>query len=149
MGKRPPRPTYFDSGVIMNWQEWTELADNEALWLDYEESGLSEAEHLQNHVLRLTFADDSGASIFDLDWTPLFVDQNPGGVFQVLADERRFCIVRGEYALVWPNPDTGEYDETAIDLAPECVRYFCEKYGKPVIESRLLLLEHLAQFQKA
>ena len=149
MGKRPPRSAYFNSGVTMNWQEWTELADNEALWLDYEETGLSKAEHLYDHGLRVTFADDSGVLIFDLDWEPLFVDQNPGGVFQVLADERRFSVVRGEYALVWPNPDNGEYDETAIDLAPECVRYFCEKYGKPVTASRLPLLEHLAQFQKA
>lgn len=36
----------------------------------------------------------------------------------------------GNYALIWPNPETGAYDEKAIDIAPECVRFFCEKYGK-------------------
>ena len=38
----------------------------------------------------------------------------------------------GDYALIWPNPETGAYDEQAIDMAPECVRFFCEKYGRPV-----------------
>ena len=33
-------------------------------------------------------------------------------------------------ALVWPNPETGEQDEQTIDVAPECVRFFCERYGK-------------------
>jgi len=37
--------------------------------------------------------------------------------------------VKGDYALIWPNPETGAYDEAAIDLAPECVRFFCERYG--------------------
>jgi hypothetical protein len=132
----------------MIWQEWTILADNEALWLDYEEPGLCEAEYLHDYVLRLSFADEPEVSIFDLDLAPLFVDQNPGGVFQALAEKRRFRFVRGEYALIWPNPESGDYDETAIDLAPECVRYFCDKYGQPVTASRLRLLEHFAQFQK-
>ncbi|MEW6752241.1 MAG: hypothetical protein AB1505_14860 [Candidatus Latescibacterota bacterium] len=40
--------------------------------------------------------------------------------------------MRGDYALIWPDPKTGAYDEQAIDLAPECVRFFCERYGKQV-----------------
>ncbi len=149
MGKRPPRPAHFDSGVTMNWQEWIELADNEAIWFDYEEPGLSEAEYRHDHVLRLFFNEGSGIAVFDLDFYPLFVEQNPGGVFQVLADKRRFRIVRGEYALIWPNPVTGEYDENSVDLAPECVRYFCEKYGKPLKATRRPLLDHVSHFQKA
>ena len=31
--------------------------------------------------------------------------------------------------LIWPNPETGGYDEQAIDIAPECIRFFCERYG--------------------
>lgn len=116
----------------MNWQEWIELADNESVWLDYQEPGLCKAEHLHGHVLCLSFADGSEVAVYDLDFAPLFVDENPGGVFRALAQEARFCIVRGEYALIWPNPDSGAYDETAIDLAPECVRYFCETYGTAI-----------------
>ena len=33
------------------------------------------------------------------------------------------------YNPVWPNPDTGGYDERAIDLAPECVRFFFDRIG--------------------
>jgi hypothetical protein len=36
----------------------------------------------------------------------------------------------GDYALIWLNPETGAYDEKAVDVAPECIRFFCEKYGK-------------------
>ena len=38
----------------------------------------------------------------------------------------------GEYSLIWLNPDTGAYDEQAIDIAPECIRFFCERYGTQV-----------------
>lgn len=58
--------------------------------------------------------------------------KNPGGVLQPLKDPERFKQVRGNYALIWPNPDTGACDEQAIDMAPECVRFFCERYGMPL-----------------
>ncbi len=32
------------------------------------------------------------------------------------------------------NPETGAYDEKAIDIAPECIRYFCENYGTKIKE---------------
>ncbi|MEZ4831090.1 MAG: DUF2442 domain-containing protein [Caldilineaceae bacterium] len=60
----------------------------------------------------------------------LFVEQNPGGVFAVLQDVTRFQQVVGDYAMIWPDPETGVYDENVIDLAPECVRFFCERYGR-------------------
>ena len=69
-------------------------------------------------------------SIYELDFYPLFVIENPGGVFSVLADPERFRLVVGDYALAWLNPETGVYDETTIDIAPECIRFFCERYGK-------------------
>ena len=47
----------------------------------------------------------------------------------MLKDKKRFQLVQGEYALIWPNPETGAHDEQAIDLAPECVRFFCKRYG--------------------
>ncbi len=69
-------------------------------------------------------------SIYELDFYPLFVTENPGGVFSVLRDPERFRLVVGDYALAWLNPETGVYDESTIDIAPECIRFFCERYGK-------------------
>jgi hypothetical protein len=71
-------------------------------------------------------------SIYELDFSPLLLQDNPGGVFDALKDHARFQFVHGDYALIWPNPETGAYDERSIDLAPECVRFFCEKYGKVI-----------------
>lgn len=53
-------------------------------------------------------------------------------MFLPLKDQARFQQARGDYALIWLNPETGAYDEKAIDIAPECIRFFCEKYGKTV-----------------
>jgi len=39
-------------------------------------------------------------------------------------------LLKAEYVKDWPNPETGEVDERAIDIAPECIRFFAEKYGK-------------------
>jgi hypothetical protein len=130
MGKRPESSACFDSGVTMNWQEWSRLADNPSLWENREEKGLIKAEYVDGYTLRLWFEDGLDVSIYELDFTPLMVDGNPGGVFEALKDHKRFQNVRGDYALIWPNPETGVYDEKAIDIAPECVRFFCERYGK-------------------
>jgi hypothetical protein len=114
----------------MKWKEWLAVADNETLWQDQEEKGLLKAEYIEAYVLRLWFEEELDISIYELDFYPLVVQDNPGGVFLALKDEERFRLVEGNYALIWPNPETGEYDEHAIDLAPECIRFFCERYGK-------------------
>jgi hypothetical protein len=114
----------------MKWQEWLTVADNASLWQGHSEKGLLKAEYIDAYTLRLWFEDDLDVSIYELDFSPLMVDENPGGVFEALKEPERFRVVRGEYALIWPNPETGGYDEQAIDIAPECVRFFCERYGK-------------------
>ncbi len=116
----------------MRWDEWENAASNESLWLDHEEKGLIRAEFLHDYVLRLWFEECNGHSVYDLDFYSLFVTDNPGGVFAPLREQGRFRLVEGNYALLWLNPDTGAYDEQAIDIAPECIRFFCELYGKPV-----------------
>jgi len=116
----------------MKWQEWTAVADDPSLWKNREEKGLLKAEYVIDYVLRLWFEDEMDVSIYELDFAPLVVDDNPGGVFEALKDRERFQQVRGDYALIWPNPQTGAYDEYAIDIAPECVRFFCERHGKRV-----------------
>lgn len=116
----------------MKWGEWQTVADDESRWDHHQEKGVLKAEHLAQFVLRVWFEEDLDVSIYELDFRPLFVDENPGGVFELLRDEERFRQVLGDYALIWPNPESGAYDEHAIDLAPECVRFFCERYGKRV-----------------
>ena len=116
----------------MAWDEWRTYANDESQWLNVQERGLLKAEHLEAYVLRLWFEEDLDVSIYDLDWKRLLVDEMPGSALLPLQNLERFQFVKGDYALVWPNPETGEYDELAIDLAPECVRFFCEQYGKLV-----------------
>ena len=117
---------------VMKWREWQAIADDEGRWLNHQERGVLKAEHLADFILRVWFEEDLDVSIYELDFRPLFVEENPGGVFALLKDEERFRHVRGDYALIWPSPESGAYDEHAIDLAPECVRFFCERYGKRI-----------------
>ncbi|MFN8488465.1 MAG: hypothetical protein U0350_12775 [Caldilineaceae bacterium] len=114
----------------MRWEEWDEVARNESLWQNHEEKGLLKAEYVHGYVLRLWFEETLDVSIYELDFYPLFVKEEPGEVFLALRDEERFRMVKGDYALIWPNPETWAYAEKAIDIAPECIRFFCEKYGK-------------------
>ena len=114
----------------MNWQEWQHYANDESNWLNHDERGLLKAEHVHDFVLRLWFEEEMDVSIYELDLRPLFVENNPGGVFELLRDPARFRLVEGDYSLIWLNPETGEYDEEVIDIAPEGIRFFCEKYGR-------------------
>ncbi len=109
------------------------MADDPSRWKGREEKGFLKAEYVGDYVLRLWFEDEMDVSIYELDFRPLVVEGNPGGVFEVLKDQQRFRQVRGEYALIWPNLETGAYDEHAVDMGPECVRFFCERYGRAVI----------------
>ena len=113
----------------MTWDEWRVYAQDASRWVDSKEKGLLKAEHLEGYVLRLWFEESLDVSIYDLDWQSLLLNEHPGKVLLPLRDLERFAFVKGDYALVWPNPETGEYDEQAIDLAPECVSFFCERYG--------------------
>lgn len=114
----------------MKWKEWHDLARNETLWQDHQEKGLLKAEYVRDYVLRLWFEDDLDVAIYELDFYPLIMEDDPGEVFLPLRDKARFRLVEGDYALIWLNPETGAYDEMAVDIAPECIRFFCEKYGK-------------------
>ncbi len=116
----------------MKWKKWAAFAKNERNWQNHYERGLLKAEYVRDYILQLWFEEDADVSIYELDFYPLIVEENPGGVFMPLKDNRRFRLVKGDYALVWLNPETGVYDEKAVDLAPECIRYFCELYGKEI-----------------
>jgi hypothetical protein len=121
----------LDCGVkTMKWAEWIAVADDEARWLNHDEKGLLKAEYVKDYVIRLWFEEELDVSIYELDFYPLVVSDNPGGVFAGLRDKEQFSLIKGDYALIWLNPQTGEYDEQAIDIAPECIRFFCQRYGK-------------------
>ncbi len=114
----------------MKWKDWTEVAEDESHWQDSEEKGLLKAEYVQDYILRLWFEEDMDVSIYELNFAPLIVEDHPGEAFLPLREKERFRFVEGDYALIWPNPETGGYDERVVDMAPECVRFFCERYGK-------------------
>ena len=114
----------------MKWKEWTEFSSNESIWRDHEEKGLLKAEHVRDYILRLWFEEDSEVSIYELDFYSLIVEENPGEIFLPLRDKERFKLAKGDYTLMWLNLETGIYDENVIDIAPECIRFFCERYGK-------------------
>ena len=120
----------------MKWKEWAEFSKNESFWEDHEEKGLLKAEYQRDYILRLWFEDDLDVSIYDLDFYPLLIEEDPGEALLPLRKEERFRYVEGDHALVWINPKTGIYDEDTIDISPECIRFFCEKYGKKVKSSQ-------------
>ena len=91
----------------MKWKEWYKLANDKKYWQDREEKGLLKAEYVGDYTLRLWFEEEMDVSIYELDFYPLMVEDNPGGVFSSLQDKDRFYLVEGDYALVWPNPETG------------------------------------------
>lgn len=114
----------------MKWQEWRMAAADAAIWNGQQEKGLLKTEYVDNYTLRLWFEEELDVSIYELDFHPLIIEEDIGGVLSVLKETERFQVVRGYYALIWPDPEMNE--EKDIDLAPECVRFFCERYGKTV-----------------
>ena len=120
----------------MKWQAWQTLANDETYWQNTSERGLLKAEWLGDYCLRLWFEAVLDVEIYELDFYELLIEEDPGPALLPLRDRERFQFVKGDYALVWPNPNNGAYDGAAIDLAPECVRFFCERYGKLVKPAR-------------
>lgn len=115
--------------MTVKWNDWRTIAADEGYWKITVERGLLKAEFLAEYVLRLWFEEDLDVSIYDLDFYPLLFEDDPGVALLPLRQPERFQFVKGDYALIWPNPETGAYDEIAIDLAPECVHFFCRNYG--------------------
>lgn len=113
----------------MLWDEWKTCARDDSLWVNSDEKGLLKAKHMYDYVLRLWFEEGSSFSVYELDCKPLIVDEDPGPALLPLRDIKRFRTVKGNYTLTWPDSSDGRSDETSIDIAPECVRFFCQRYG--------------------
>jgi hypothetical protein len=116
----------------MYWQKWRTIANNAQHWQNHHERGLLKAEYLCNYQLRLWFEEELDVSIYDLDFYPLLIEEDPGEVLRSLRDVSYFKTAQGHYSLNWFDPHRFEQQgEPIIDLAPECVRYFCQIYGIP------------------
>ena len=115
----------------MKWKEWSRIAHNQHLWMNHYERGLLKAEYLKDYTLRLWFEEELDVSIYELDFSPLILEEEPGEALIPLKNKERFQMVSGDYALIWYS-ETGDYDDKVIDIAPECVRFFCEKYGTKI-----------------
>jgi len=117
---------------MMNWTEWRDYISpiDEDLWQNITEKGLLKAEHISDYRLRLWFEEELDVSIYELDFHDLLFSDDVGSALLPLRDKERFSYVVGDYRLVWPEHTTRNTYESEIDLAPECVRFFCEKYGK-------------------
>jgi len=118
--------------MIMYWEKWKTIANDSDRWQNYQERGLLKAEYLANYQLRLWFEEDLDVSIYDLDFYPLLIEEDPGEVLRSLRDIAYFKTAQGHYTLNWFDPHCiGQHQEPTIDLAPECVRYFCQISGIP------------------
>jgi hypothetical protein len=53
-------------------------SSDEAHWTASVEKGLLKAEYLTGYVLRLWFEEVLDASIYDLDFAPLLIEEDPG-----------------------------------------------------------------------
>lgn len=122
----------------MKWKSWQAAAEDESYWRGVEEKGLLKAEYLGDYRLRLWFESPLDVEIYELDFYPLLIEEEPGSALLPLRTLERFQFVKGDYALIWPDPATGAYGENAIDLAPECVRFFCKRYGKLVKPAQMV-----------
>jgi hypothetical protein len=118
--------------MIMYWEKWKTIAKDPHRWQNHQERGLLKAEYLGNYQLRLWFEEDLDVSIYDLDFYPLLIEEDPGEVLRSLRDIAYFKTAQGHYTLNWFDPCCIEQQpETTIELAPECVRYFCQTSGIP------------------
>jgi len=81
--------------------------------------------------LELWFEDEYDVSIYELDFSPLLIEDDPGNVFLFLKNKDNFKNAKANYALLWDKPN----ENASVDIAPECVRFFCERYGKVIKEN--------------
>ncbi|MCB2262927.1 MAG: hypothetical protein LGR52_08325 [Candidatus Thiosymbion ectosymbiont of Robbea hypermnestra] len=96
------------------------------------EKGILKVEHLGEYKLEIWFEESKDVSVYELDFLPLLREEGSGEAFRPLLNRERFSQVVGRYNLTWFDSDTGEYNENAIDISPEAIKWFCNKFGKLV-----------------
>jgi len=93
------------------------------------EKGILKAEYLDEYNLEIWFEEDKNVSIYQLDFLPILSAESSGKALKPLLDKELFGQVVGRYNLTWFDPDSGEYNEKAIDISPEAIKWFCKEYG--------------------
>lgn len=113
----------------MNWNEWLDFSNNHNF---ASEKGILKVDYLGEYTLRIWFEEELDVSIYELDFEPLLSSSKEGTVFQALKDKARFALAQGNHSLNWYDPQSNEYNENTIDIAPECIRFYCQRYGKSI-----------------
>lgn len=96
------------------------------------EKCILKVDYLGEYILTIWFEEEMDVSIYELNFEPLLNSAKENTVFQSLKDKERFAMAQGNYSLNWYDPQTNEYDENTIDIAPECIRFYCQRYGKSI-----------------
>jgi len=92
------------------------------------EKGILKAEYLEEYILEIWFEEDKDVSIYKLDFFPILSTEDSGKAFKPLLDKEWFSQVVGRNNLTWFDPDSGDYNENAIDISAEATKWFCKKY---------------------
>ncbi|GAB2189808.1 hypothetical protein MAH1_14160 [Sessilibacter sp. MAH1] len=94
------------------------------------EKGILKVEYIDGYILQIWFEEDLNVSIYNLDFLPIISSPDAGEVFNRLLNKNLFMQAVGRYNITWYDEETGEYNENAIDISPEAVKWFCKKFGK-------------------
>ena len=97
-----------------------------------QEKGILKVEYIDGYKLQIWFEEDLDVSIFELDFLPIISSEGAGEAFQPLLKQEWFMQAVGRYNITWYDQETGDYNENAIDISPEAIRWFCCKLGKPI-----------------
>jgi hypothetical protein len=95
-----------------------------------QEKGILKTEYIDEYVLQIWFEEDLDVSIYELDFLPILSSGESGEAFKPLLIIERFMQAVGRNNITWYDEETGEYNENAIDISPEAIKWFCNKLGK-------------------
>ncbi|GAB2198503.1 hypothetical protein [Sessilibacter sp. MAH4] len=94
------------------------------------EKGILKVEYIDEYILQIWFEEKLNVSIYNLDFLPIISSPDAGEVFNRLLNKNLFMQAVGRYNITWYDEETAEYNENAIDISPEAVKWFCKKFGK-------------------
>ncbi len=96
------------------------------------EKGILKVEYVNEHVLQIWFEENLDVSIYELDFFPIISSEDAGEAFKPLLSKNRFMQAVGRNNITWYDEETGDYNENAIDISPEAIKWFCKKFGKVI-----------------
>lgn len=111
------------------WYELEEYLNSKNIIV---EKGILKVEYVDEYVLQIWFEENLDVSIYELDFFPIISSEGAGEVFKPLLSKDRFMQAVGKNNITWYDEETGDYNENAIDISPEAIKWFCKKYGKTI-----------------